>query len=70
MFAVVEAYQSLTDVDDESSNCLTHVETRAAAERVVKEQKQISFDLAVETYAYFVVEFKGECPNCGRNFEF
>lgn len=70
MFAVVESYKSKQNGEDEASTCLTHVETREAGIQSLREQIQIDFDLATEIYSYRLIEFKGECPNCGRNFEF
>jgi hypothetical protein len=70
MFAVVEGYESLTDDEDASSNCITHVETKQAASQAAYEASQIDFDFATESYGYHIIEFNGECPNCGRNFEF
>lgn len=69
MFAVVEDFESIEDLDM-ASTCLTHTETKAIAEKVAKESKQLGFDFRFERYDYRVVEFKGECPNCGRTFEF
>lgn len=71
MFAIVEAYEAVgSEEDDSSSTCLTHTERKDAAEQILKESKQLSFDFRVERYGYHLVEFKGECPNCGRSFEF
>jgi len=71
MFAIIEAYEAIgADNDDSSSTCLTHTENRESAEKVFNEARQLGFDFRIERYAYFLEEFQGECPNCGRSFEF
>lgn len=71
MFAVIEAYEAIgSEEDDSSSTCLTHTEKKDAAEQLLREANQLSFDLRVERYAYFIEEFIGHCPNCGLSFEF
>jgi len=70
MLAVVEDYKSIVDQEDKASTCLSHVQHRGAADQVLKEAARLSFDFRIENYNYRLVEFKEECPNCGRSFEF
>lgn len=71
MFAVVEYFDGVgAENDDSSATCLTHTEKLDAAQKAKKEGQQLSFDFRTERFDYDIIEFKGECPNCGRNFEF